>query len=169
LGRKAFCILSELLLVGFSRLQRLPKLELAFGVDEFFKQIDLQGSVFVRNDVRDRDRFAVPINPDCGLELIGDMSDDLPWSVYNGMHGPLVIYQKGKSLCEIPDPLLSGLIGHTERFGVRSVTKILVQVFREDILVLLFESLSPFEDKFELRGIGALWLDIGTKQMKKEP
>jgi len=54
-------------------------------------------------------------------------------------------------------PLLSGLLLHTERFGVRSIAKVLPNVFHENALVLLIESLSPFLDELELRGITAFW------------
>ena len=58
------------------RCDRLSEIEIGFGVRELLEPFDLQAPVFVGDDIYDEDRFAVPLNPDCGLRLVDRLRDE---------------------------------------------------------------------------------------------
>jgi len=58
---------------------------------------------------------------------------------------------------EAPNPLLFGLLWPVKRSGVSDMAKVLVQGLRDEVRVIRFESLTPFENEFELWGSGAFW------------
>jgi len=58
------------------------------------------------------------------------------------------------NLCELFEPLLSGLLWPANRFGVSDMAKVLVQGLREDVKVLFLESFTPLFDEFDLSRFG---------------
>ena len=48
-------------------------LEMGLGVNELFNLFDLQGPVFVGNDMHDENQLIGPADPCCGLRLVGEL------------------------------------------------------------------------------------------------
>ena len=71
-------------LISFCRRNSLEKVEIGFGVGEFFNFFDLQVSAFVSNDVSDEDHFAIHVHPDRGLGKASELRD------YNSVSPPEV-------------------------------------------------------------------------------
>ena len=66
----------------------------------------------------------------------------------------LVLSHEAGNTCEVLKPLLSGLVWLTERSRKGCVAIVLVQLLRDKVQVLLFETLTPFAYEFDLWGIG---------------
>jgi len=64
----------------------------------------------------------------------------------------------GENLRELSKPLIFGLLWHTKRLGVSDMSKVLMQALRENVQILLSESLAPFVYEFDLWGIGAFFV-----------
>ena len=66
---------NTLLLPSFCHRERFKNVKIRFRVGKIFDLLDLQASVIVWSHVRDEDRFAIYINPDRGLRVVGDLWD----------------------------------------------------------------------------------------------
>ena len=65
-----------------------------------------------------------------------------------------VLSHEGENASVVFKPLLSGLFWLTKRSREGCVAIVLVQVLRDKVQVLLFESLTPFAYEFDLWRIG---------------
>lgn len=83
----------------------------------------------------------------CVGDLVGVRSSRNKWSTY------LNPSSKAHNPSHISQPILFVLCRLAHGPGINLAVKILVQIFIEDVQILVFESLIPFLYEFDLRGV----------------